>query len=328
MRVLLITLGLCLAAPVLADSPETLTRHILPGYAAFADTTAALAATAAQTCDPQALHPGFQAAYDAWIGVQHLRFGPVEAEGLGLAIQFWPDPKGSGAKAQRALLLGDPAALAGAGFADQSVAARGLSGLERLLYPTGPFAADIAATDPCPLIRATASDLARMAAQVNADWIQGYGALLLTAGDPGNTTFLTPAEVRQVLFTQVIASLEFLRDQRLARPLGSFDQPRPERAESVASGRSLRNVQLSLAALRAMVETLTPDVPRTLAAFDHATDLARALQDPVFADVATPQGRLRVEILQQAVTALRDTALAELGPALAVGIGFNAADGD
>lgn len=294
-----------------------------PGYAAFADATATLAATAAETCDPAALKPGFQTAFDAWIGVQHLRFGPVEEDGLGLAIQFWPDPKGSGAKAQRALLLGDPAALTPDNFAGQSVAARGLSGLERLLYPADPLPAD-----PCPLIRATATDLARMAAQVNADWITGYGPLLLTAGEPGNTTCLTRPEVRQVLFTQIIAALEFLLDQRFARPLGTFDNPRPERAESVASGRSLRNVQLSLAALRAMVDTLTPDVPRTMAAFDHALDLARALDDPVFADVATPQGRLRVEILQQSVTALRDTALAELGPEPDVGIGFNAADGD
>ena len=328
MRALLISLCLGAAFPAHGDSPETLTLHILPGYVAFADTTAALAASAAKTCDPAALRPGFQAAFDAWMGVQHLRFGPVEVDGLGLAIQFWPDPKGSGAKAQRALLLGDPAALTPAQFADQSVAARGLSGLERLLYPTGPMADDIASVDACPLIRATAGDLARMAARVNADWINRYGPLMLTAGDPGNTTFLTRPEVRQVLFTQIIAALEFLQDQRLARPLGTFDKPRPERAEAVASGRSLRNVQLSLAALRAMVETLTPDVPRTMAAFDSALDLANALQDPVFADVATPQGRLRVEILQQAVTALRDTAIAELGPELDVGIGFNAADGD
>jgi len=69
-------------------------------------------------------------------------------------------------------------------------------------------------------------------------------------------------------------------------------------------------------------------VPKTIAAFDRAIDLAENLDDPAFAGVATPQGRLRVEILQQSVTALRDTALAELGPELDVGIGFNAADGD
>lgn len=314
---------LCSAGPALADFPETVREHILPGYATLAVASAALAKTAAGTCDAKVLQPAFNATFDAWVAVQHLRFGPVEQDGLGLSIEFWPDPKGSGAKAQRALLLGDPAALLPENFPDQSVAARGLSGLERLLYPTDPLPAD-----PCPLIRATADDLARVTDLINDAWISGYADTLLTAGQAGNTTFLEPSEVRQVLFTQVIAGLEFALDQRLARPLGTFDKPHPERAESVASGRSLANLRLSLRSLRAMVETLTADAPKTLAAFDHAIGLADKLDDPTFAGVATPQGRLRVEILQQAITTLRDTAVAEVGPALKVGIGFNAADGD
>lgn len=316
-------LGLFLASPALADFPETVTGHILPGYARFASATADLASQAQASCEVSALRPAFQRAFDAWMGVQHLHFGPAEANGAALAIEFWPDPKGSGAKAQRGLLLGDPAALAPDLFARQSVAARGLSGLERLLYPAAPLPAD-----PCALIRATAGDLARNAAQIDAAWVKAYAQTLLTAGEPGNTTFLTRPEVRQILFTQIITALEFLESDRLGRPLGTFDKPRPERAEAVASGRSLTNVVQALQALRAMVATLTPDVPQTMAGFDRAIDLAEKLQDPVFAGVATPQGRLRVEILQQAVTSLRDTALAELGPELDVGIGFNAADGD
>ena len=240
-----------------------------------------------------------------------------------LAIQYWPDPKGSGAKAQRALLLGDPAALAPDVFAAQSVAARGLSGLERLLYPTKALPAD-----PCPLIRATATDLAQMAQRVHKAWVDDYADLLLTAGAPSNTSYLTRPEARQVLFTQIIGALEFMRDHRLGRPLGSFGKPRPERAEAIASGRSLINLRLALRSLRDMVATLTPDAPQTMAAFDHATAMADGLTDPVFAEVADPQGRLRVEILHQAITALRDVALMELGPELDVGIGFNAADGD
>ncbi len=130
------------------------------------------------------------------------------------------------------------------------------------------------------------------------------------------------------MFTQGVTGLEFPEEQRLGRPLGSFDAPHPERAESVASGRSLTNIRLSLRALRAMVATLTPDVPQTMAAFDLAIDLADALNDPVLAGVTKPGTRLKVEILRQAVLALRDTVIAELGPELDVGIGFNAADGD
>jgi len=318
-----LALCLCLATPVLADFPETVRGHILPGYAAFADATRALAGTADMSCDVDGLRPAYQAAFDAWLGVSHLRFGPVEQGGIGLAIAYWPDPKGSGARAQTALLTGDPAALLPAAFADQSIAARGLFALERLLYPANPTPAD-----PCALIRATTTDLARVAGVENDAWVGGYADTVLTAGEAGNTTYLSRPEVRQTLFTQVIAALEFDLDLRLGRPLGTFERPFPERAEAVPGGRSQRNLILSLSALRAMIETLTPDVPLTMAAFDHAILLVQGLDDPVFAGVADPQKRLKIEIVQQAIAALRDTALAELGPELDVGIGFNAADGD
>ena len=316
-----LALALCLLAPpAMADVAQVVTDHIRPGYARFATATADLAAL--DSCDTATLQPAFQTAFDAWMGVSHLHLGPVEDHGRGLAIAFWPDPKSLGAKAQRGLMTGDPAALTPARFAEQSVAARGLMGLERLLYPVA-----AAPADPCPLIHATASDLARMAAEVDAGW-GPFGDLLLTAGQSGNTTFLTDTEARQAMFTQLATGLEFLADQRLGRPLGSFDKPRPERAEARASARSLRNVALSLAALRDLAATLHPDSPLTLAAFDRAMALAARLDDPALQGVADPQGRLKVEILQQAVTAIRETALTEIVPALDVGLGFNALDGD
>ena len=319
MRVL--TLVLCLIAPpALADIEAVVDDHIRPGYARFAETTAQLAAL--DSCDPGVLQPAYQAAFDAWMGVSHLLLGPVEDDGRSLAIAFWPDPKSSGAKAQRELLTGDPAALAPERFAEQSVAARGLMGLERLLYPAEPLPAD-----PCALIHATTRDLARMAAEVDAGW-GDFGEVLEHAGAPGNTTYLSEIEARQALFTQLVTGLEFVADERLGRPLGTFDKPRPERAEARASGRSLRNVTLSLAALRDLAKALNPDSPLTLAAFDRALDLAAKLDDPALQGVADPHGRLKVEILQAAVETIIDTATAEMVPALGVGLGFNAADGD
>lgn len=324
MRRLALAIGLTLTAlPARADFPEAVRDHILPGYAAFATATAALDTAAQADCRAEALKPAYQAAFDAWMGVAYLRMGPVEEDGRVLAIAFWPDPKALGTKAQMALLTGDPAALEPAAFAQQSVAARGLMGLERLLYPEQPLPAD-----PCALIRATAADLARMAAGVSADWQGGYADLLLTAGEPGNTTFLSRPEVRQALFTQLAAGLEALEDSRLGRPLGTFDKPRPERAEARLSGRSLRNVTLALQAMKQLVQTLTPDAPQTEAAFDHAIALAEGLHDPVFAGVATPESRLKVDILAQSIGAIRTVILSELAPELDVGIGFNAADGD
>ncbi|WP_050522491.1 imelysin family protein [Pseudorhodobacter wandonensis] len=314
---------LCLATPALADFPEAVTQHILPGYARFAQASQNLADAATRSCDVADLRPAYQAAFDAWMGVQHLRFGPVEQGGLGLAIAYWPDPKGSGSRAQMALLTGDAAQLDPAMFAKQSIAARGLFALERLLYPAGNLPAD-----PCPLTRATTTDLARVAGEVNDAWVTAYADTMLTAGEAGNTTYLTRPEARQVLFTQLVTSLEFTDDSRLGRPLGSFTTPRPERAEALASGRPLRNIILSLQAQKALALALTPDAPQTIAAFDHALGLAETLDDPELAGVAMPESRLKVEILQQAIEALRIVVLSELGPELDVGIGFNAADGD
>lgn len=289
-----------MARPAAADVAEVVQTHILPGHDRLAAETGRLADLAAETCDAGRLAPAFHAAFDAWMVVQHIHLGPAEEEGRSLAIDFWPDPKGLDRKAQLALLTGDPAQLAPAEFARQSVAARGLTGLERLLWPEAPLTAD-----PCPLIRATASDLARLAAETRAGWQEGHARLLLTAGEAGNTVYLSPAEARQALFTLLVTGLENLRDTRRGRPLGTFDRPAPEKAEARASGRSLRNVALALVALRDMAAALDPGATRTLAGFDRAIALARKLEDPVLAGVATPAG-----------------------PRLGVGLGFNAQDGD
>jgi predicted lipoprotein len=323
MRAALTALALLLPLPATADVADAARDHILAGYDRFATATAALSARAAESCDPATLSPAYHAAFNAWMGVQHIHLGPAEEEGRALAIAFWPDPKGLGRKAQLALLTGDPAKLSPNAFADQSVAARGLTGLERLIWPEAALPAD-----PCPLIRATAADLARLAAEIRDGWTGGYAALLVDAGSAGNAAFLTEDEARQALFTLVVTGLEHVRDQRLGRPLGSFDRPAPEKAEARASGRSLRNVTLALQAQRDLVAALTDDAPRTLAAFDHAISAAEALEDPVFAGVATPAGRLKVEVLQQAVENARVVAVEELGAALGVGLGFNALDGD
>ena len=100
-------LALCTlcATPLRADVAEVVDQYILPGYAAFADATKALDTAAKADCTAAALIPAYQAAFDAWLNVSILRFGPAEADGRSLAIQFWPDPKSLGAKAQARHLI-------------------------------------------------------------------------------------------------------------------------------------------------------------------------------------------------------------------------------
>lgn len=322
----LLALFAILATPLRAGITEAVAQHILPGYLAFAEATAALNKASIADCTPNTLHPAYNLAFDTWLGVSHLRLGPAEVGGRSLAIAFWPDPKGLGKKAQMAMIrAADPAVQDAAEFAEVSVAARGLLSLERLLYPVEPLP-DTAYV--CSLIRATTADLAGNAAAISAEWQSDFASTLLSAGSAGNTRYLTEIEARQALYTALITGFEFAADQRVGRPLGTFDKPRPERAEAHTSGRSLRNVTLSLAALQQFAATLAPITPTTDMAFARALDVAAKVHDPSFADLDTPQGWLRAEILQQAIRATRDAAIMEIGPALDVGVGFNAADGD
>ncbi|MDP3338991.1 imelysin family protein [Frigidibacter sp.] len=332
MKILTILL-LALAAPAAADPvvDRVVTGTILPRFAAFAQAAAALEDAAAADCLAQSatLRAAWNAAFDAWIPASTFRIGPLEQKGRGLAIAFWPDPKGATDRALAALLAGGGAPLAsGQTYAEVSVAARGLHALEVMLYDPA-FNTYTEADPGCALTRAAAADLAALAAEVEAGWRTEFAPLLQTAGAPGNTRFLSAHEARQAVFTQLVTQLGFDAEVRLGRPLGSLTRPRPLRAESRGAGRSLHNVTLSLAANRALAEALTEGGTEYLFDyFDYAQSVAAKLDDPVFAKVDTPTGRLKVQELKTAIERVHDAASAELAAELGVAAGFNALDGD
>lgn len=329
MRLTLVALILSLASPALADTEAVIRDHILPGQAAFSAGTRALAEAAQADCTAAALQPAYNTAFDAWMGVSHLRLGPVEEAGRYQAIAFWPDARGLTEKTLRRLIAEeDPVVNTPHGYAEVSVAARGLFALDYMLYDED-FASYEADSYSCALVQAITADLADLAGKIEAEWLSGFAETLRSAGQPGNTTYLSAREVTQALFTQLTTALEFDADQRLGQPMGTFERPRPKRAEARRSGRSLRNVTLSLEALRQMASLLAEPPPaETLAAFDMALKNAERLDDPAFAGVETPQGRLKVEALQQNIRAIRTAAIEEVGTSLGVSAGFNSADGD
>ena len=212
-------------------------------------------------------------------------------------------------------MVEDPAA-----FTEVSVAAQGLFSLERMLYDApgdGEYA--------CALTRAIALELARNAAELAEAWVDYAPALT----QPGNERFRNAEEAQRAVYTALSSGLEFLKDQRLGRPLGTFDRPRPTRAEARRSGRSLRNVTLTLEALRDLARAFSDGpIPETEAAFEKALKRANALGDPILAGVAEPAGRIRVEALQQEVGDIQVAVTEEIGAPLGISAGFNSLDGD
>lgn len=317
------------AAPLSAGVPEVVANHALPATERFAKAANALADAAAGDCTAPALRPAYHAAFDAWLGLAHLHFGPVEDQGRVLAIAFWPDKKGMvAATVNRLVAAEDPVADDPEGFAEVSVAGRGLFALERLLFED-PLSGYGAGDYACRLTRAVATDLARMADDIDAEWRANFAPLILTAGQAGNARFLSEKEAQQLLYTALVTGLDFNADQRLGRPLGTFDAPRPTRAEARRSERSLRNIVVSLMALQDFASALADGpIPATDAAFATAIAKAEALNDPTLERVADPQGRFETEIVQQLIQQIAAAVANEIGVPLGVSAGFNASDGD
>ncbi len=319
-----------LAAPVLGDDLDLksiVQEHIIDGYDDLAHHASWLALHAEANCDPTypPLIAQFHLAFDQWVNVSHLRFGPSEVDDRAFALAFWPDPRSATPKALSALMRNqDESVLTPEAFKDVSVAARGFYALEHLLFDPA-FAPKSAPDYHCALTRAISREILANAIALRDDWRESYGALLVTTE---NDTYRTSTEAARQLFTALSAGLEFTSQTRLGRPMGTFEHPRPNRAEARRSGRSLRHVILSLQATRDLAALISNENEQLDRAFKVAIERAIALDDPVFAGVATPQGRFEVEVLQQSIDAIRDILADEVGPSLGIAAGFNSMDGD
>ncbi len=188
MRGLVLTLALTLAPLVgHAGVEEAVDDHILPAVAAFQADAAALEAAAEADCTQEAVRPSYQSAFDAWMGVAHLQFGPLEEAGRGLSIAFWPDARGMVPKAVAGLVAeADPVVDDAGAFSQVSVAGRGLFALEAVLYGDSYDAEDYA----CRLATALSRDLARTGQELALAW-SGYAETIRTAGEPGNAAFMS-----------------------------------------------------------------------------------------------------------------------------------------
>lgn len=338
MKKLILAAGIALAplalwAQTKADMVgDVVNHHILPRYAALAATSDKLAATAQTDCaaTSETLRRAYDSAFDAWIAVSHLRFGPSEVNNRAFALAYWPNSRGATPKTLAALIAdADPAANTADSFSEVSIAGRGFYALEFLLYDDQ-LSTMGSADYRCTLVKAVTADIAVQSRAILDDWQQGYGDMLLSPSD--TSPYRSTEEVAQELFKALNVGLEFTADTRIGRPMGTFDRPRPTRAEAWRSGRSLRNVVLSLNSLEDLALRLSQSDPALTEkfrnGFAHAAEIAAQLDDPVFAGTADPQSRLRIEVLQQAVADIRSIANTDLGPLLGVASGFNALDGD
>ncbi|MCK7475071.1 MAG: hypothetical protein MZV49_19635 [Rhodopseudomonas palustris] len=217
-----------------------------------------------------------------------------------------------------------PALTDPARFAEASIAARGLFALERLLHDPA-FAGAYA----CALTRATAADLARMAAELEADWRADFAPADPVARRARQHAL--PDRGRGAAgAVHPGGDGAGIHRRPAARPPARQLRPAPSRA---GRGPAVPSQPAQRRAVAGRARTSGAGArPRQPAAPGRA--LRRSSVRPRgwtirrLDGVADPARRLKIEILQQRMHALRDTMRTEVGGALGVSVGFNAADGD
>ncbi|MGE0093504.1 MAG: imelysin family protein [Alphaproteobacteria bacterium] len=361
MRVLVavaIVLGIALPSAHAADdkalaalNAALVERDVLPRVDRFAEATAALVPAADAYCSApgaaglNALKRAYNGAADAWQGVQHFRFGPMELLLRTQRIAFWPDPRNAvGRQLAEVIAARDVAALTPQAFAQGRVTIQGLPAMERLFYDDGAAAKLESGPEAgfrCEMLRAIAHNLAGIGTDMRGEWRGGakpYASVMTTYGPDAH--YRTAQEATLDLFKSLYTAVEIVADHKLGKPLGaSLADARPTLAESVRSGRSLRNVQLNLEAgaalYRAGMDAYLRDVAKDPAlaaaiaqAFDKAIADAKAVSVPVETAVRDSSRRAAVEKTQRDAAALKTLLAQKLSPALGIPVGFNALDGD
>lgn len=307
---------------------QIVNHHILKGYIDLVDKTNRLANTVQVNCLPDntEVRELFHLAFDAWIRVSHLRFGPSEIDDRAFVLWFWPDTRGRTPKALRELILSSDSVIKSTeGFKSLSIAARGFHALEFMLYDQE--FAELGNSDyRCELIQAITLDINEITTAILEDWENGYANLMLEAGS--NDIYRNSEEAIRQIFTSLLTSLQITSELRLGRPLGTFEKPRPMRAESRRSGRSLKNVIIALEISQELTSLLSRGDQELDKAFEIALSQTARIDDPIFLSVSNPEGRLKIEILQQSVDHIRQILYKNVGLKLGISSGFNALDGD
>lgn len=313
-------------------------KHIIPGYQRLVETTQTLQQQAADYCNQtvplDALQQNYKQAFLAWQGVQHLRFGPIQYISREHRFELWPDKRNSVSKHLLALM--DDPLMQQDGVPDisqKSVAVQGFSALEYLLFNDKP-----ADEKACKLINAIAMNLSVMSRNLLADWSAkdtAYRVDFVSAAN-GNDIYESEAELASQLFNSMNTQLEFMRTQKLERPLGeNLKKSNGRRAEGWRSESALPALAANLASIHDFYRfSFSADIKnKKLSAsieqsFQQTKRSIDSISLPLNQAVSDSVQRKRLERLQNELAQLQQLLVTTISTELGLSLGFNSLDGD
>jgi predicted lipoprotein len=322
-------------------------RQIIPAYRALAQAADAqekawMAFAGDRAAgDVEALRAAYGVTADAWARAQLVKTGPISLFLRYERFAYWPEARNVTQRMLDALIASnDPKELAPETLVRDSIAAQGLTALERLLYDGDTSAQLLKAPGRAGEWRTEvglgmARNLSSIAKDVVADWTAADGVRAAIAADKGwKMIFANTQEAASLLLTDLVTAFRLMHDVKLLPVMGaSADVARPRVAEAWRSGRSQRDLKLNLESAQAMTKIWAESIPAA-----HRTKLdslyAAALKgvDAMPADLgeaaADPKRRPLVETARVGIKAVQVELAATLPIDLGITLGFNSLDGD
>jgi predicted lipoprotein len=340
------------AGPVLADVVHIVILPTQADAAAKATDldTAADALSQAPTADSlAAAQAAWRTARAPWRSCDAFAFGPVESEGLGAAIDWWPAKPDT---IEEKIAAGVP--IDAAYIESLGTSAKGFMALEYLLFdPAGGEAAVLASLEGDPAaarrayVAAVAADLAAKSDALRAAWAEdqgNYAKEILLAGD-GSQVFGSQKAAVDELVNQLVFRADVLLNAKIGKPAGNANGgvPLPDTEESPRSDNSLADMLATLAGLRAvyegeyggkdgmgiadLVRARNAGVDdRVRAAFADAKGKIEAIPAPF--RTAVTEHPAEVTAAYESVRVLKRTLATEVVSVLGSTLRFNDADGD
>jgi hypothetical protein len=334
------------------------TAYAVPRFAALSKAATRMRSAAEALCRARSgaalatAKARFHDTMDAWMGVQHLGFGPAELFSRAHRIYFWPQARGRIAGAVDKLLAGG-AIPPPARMTTASAAIQGLPALEHLLFDRTAILMrdDRAGKRDCALLLAVTANIRSIAKGLAEDWAGGRVDFKRVVANPGpdNLYYKHYEDAALAFFQSLHDGLEAIVATRLRPLVGATpDADRPRLAESRSSGRSTRNIVVSLQAIAALYTGEGQSKSKDKAGFsqlvrkrgDKKLDAlmrrafkltianARSIGKPLEAAIRDKRLRPRVTKLLLQVRALKQIVRTRLAPAIGLAVGFNALDGD
>lgn len=324
--------------------------YIRPSITQFSNAAAALNGAIAYFCRAPSqerfavVAERFGIVVNAWFRILFLRFGPMVEDNRFERIFFWPDPRGTTLRQVQAVLAEqDMTAINADRLAGKSVALQGLPALEFCLFGSG--AETLLDGSPegrfrCAYALAISERVKATAGELRSGWwTESSFAREFVLPAPGNPFYRTDLEVAAELVKALSGGLAFLTDVVITPFLGKEpERANHKRAPFWRSGLTVAGLASSVEGIGQIYEA--SELAETLDSGDQWIDgglrlelrnVQRTLADldlPLEQAVVTGPGREALVYSTIGLKSINTTIETRLAPAIGVGVGFNALDGD